>query len=142
MLCLRLRDGVRLWKTYARPRPGARGAVLLRGEPLFLRDGFGERVIVGGNDGMVRAFDAESGRLMWSYDAGAPVRCLPLPVQSSGRSALLVSCDGPRVWLLDAQTGEALREIRTDGATSFAPLPWKNTFYVATADGSIEKFRF
>ncbi len=142
LTCLRLRDGARLWKTYAQPRPGSREAVLLRGEPLFQRDRFGERVIVGANDGFVRGFDATKGRLLWSYYAGAPVRCLPLSLQSDGRPAVLVGCDGPQMWLLDAQSGGILRELRTDGNASFTPLAWNNAFYVATARGSVEKFRF
>lgn len=142
LTCLRLRDGARLWKTYARPRPNSRESVLLRGEPLFQRDGSGERVIVGANDGFVRAFNAADGHLLWSYDAGAPVRGLPLSLQNDGHPAVLIGCDSPQMWLLDAQTGALLREFRTDGNASFAALSWNNALYAATTRGSLEKFRF
>ena len=142
LTCLRLRDGARLWKTYARPERGALEAVLLRGQPRFQRDTFGERVIVGANDGLVRAFDAANGRLLWVFNAGAPVRSLPLSLQIDGRPATLIGCDGPQIWLLDSPSGTPLRELRTDGKASFTALLWNSALYVVTARGSVEKFRF
>ena len=143
LFCLRLRDGAKLWKTFVQPRQArSREAVLLRGEPLYQSDASGERVIVGGNDGLVRAFDAGAGRPLWSFDAGYAVRCRPLPLTFAGRPALLVGCDGPLLWLLDAYSGTPLRKLRTRDAASFGALPLDGSLFTITVGGTVEKFVF
>ena len=141
--CLRLRDGSKIWKRYAQPKAeNTQEVVLLRGEPHFERDGLGERLIVGGNDGLVRCYNASDGQLTWSFDTGYPVRCRPLAMRSNGRSAVLIACDGPQLWLFDTATGSLLHQLRTREAAPFAPVSWNNLLFVATSQGSLEKFRF
>jgi outer membrane protein assembly factor BamB len=101
--------------------------VVLRAEPLLKTYTWGTRLFVGGNDGGVRCLDARSGRVLWTFDAGAPVRCrlrsLRVPDGTqNGRDLLLVGNDSLVLFAVDARTGELAGRYEVEGKASFAPV--------------------
>ncbi|MDF2441604.1 MAG: outer membrane protein assembly factor BamB, partial [Abditibacteriota bacterium] len=126
--CLDARSGRKIWKSFVTPlEPADSNLVMLRCDPKVLSFASGQRVFVGGNDGGVRCFDARNGRLLWSFDAGHPVRgalqlfdiataTTALSADESielSRAALAVGTDGPVVWLLSANDGRPLARAAT-----------------------------
>lgn len=126
--------GQKIWKTFAAPRPGKGGAttdewlVTLRGAPTV--DLGSKTLVVGGNDGLLRAFDLDSGKPRWSLDMDGPVHFPAQLVDFENRKAFLASGDSPNIFLLDPATGFVLRRWTTpfdadlgvliDGTMAFA----------------------
>ena len=134
IMALDATTGRKIWKTFAAPRPTKRGAapsewlVTLRGAPTV--DPESKTIVVGGNDGLLRAFDLETGVLRWSLDMGGPVRFPAQLFDFEGRKAFLVSGDSPSIFLVDPANGHVLRRwitpfdadlgVLTAGAMAFA----------------------
>lgn len=111
--------GALIWKEYTG------GAVFY---PPAVAD---DRLFVGSADGRVYAFEARTGRPLWSYRVATEDRLIPIfgklmsswpvaggVVVEGGRvyaAAGLTHYDGTRVVALDAVTGEALLENNTSG---------------------------
>ena len=93
-------DGARLQRLWRAPH--ALG--LAHGSPLVT--GFGH-LVIGDDDGTVRAFEVETGRLAWSHDAGEPVlgtaASLNQPIYVPTRQHLHV---------LDANRGRSIARVR------------------------------
>lgn len=200
ILCLDARSGRILWKVFAQPLPkveaanASRGAsnsetphdaagdvplggseagaeaILLRGEPLLKTYRWGTQLVLGGNDGGVRCLDARDGRLLWTFDTGAPVRCRPrslrlgapgqavtgslsAPRATSARDAvsdagrgedardlLLVGSDGPAAFALEARTGALVWRFDTQGAASDTPHLHDDRLLIVTRDGYAQSF--
>ena len=146
VVCLDLKTGKKIWKTFAQPLPGVHGnaSVLLRSEPMFKAYSWGERLIVGGSDGVVRSFDAHDGRLVWAFDAGAPVRCRPQAVRLNAsygqRDIILSGCDDAALYALDAQTGALLWKYRTNSPAYAGAVVLGQHVLSVSADGSVQSF--
>ncbi len=146
--CLDLKTGQKIWKKFAFSRnPHANEIVLLRGEPLFRRYKFGEVVVLGGSDGMVRCFTANDGTLLWQFDAGAPVRARPLPLlqnqsDSSTRELLLIGCDSALLPVLDPESGHSICNLRASAAAPFGVAPVGEQLCTVTTTGVVEEFVF
>ena len=76
----------------------------------------GKFVFTAGDDGTVRALDASSGRVVWEYATGAPIKASPTVWQ--GR--LYVGSGNGCVYALEATTGRLL--WRFQAAPSIAVL--------------------
>ncbi|HEY0072776.1 MAG TPA: PQQ-binding-like beta-propeller repeat protein [Abditibacteriaceae bacterium] len=148
LACLDLKSGRKIWKKFALPHnPQDNELALLRGEPLFRRYAFGALVVVGSNDGLVRAFDADNGALLWEFNAGAPVRARPLPLtqeqtDSPARELLLIGCDASFLPVLDPQNGRPICKLRASQAAPFGVVSVGEQLCTVTSAGVVEQFEF
>ena len=109
VFALSAQNGEKIWKTFAvslDAKANSTGKpVVLRGAPVLL-DG---TVFVGGNDGVLRAFDAQNGDLQWSANLGAPITT---PVQSAGDLAIWARTQTGDAFVIGRASGEILRRSR------------------------------
>ncbi len=78
----------------------------------------GDRIWVGGDDGVVRCLDARDGKLMWQYATGGEMRIAPTYWQ--GR--LFAGSDDGWVYCWDAAGGKLLWRTRTAPAERLIPV--------------------
>lgn len=146
--CLDVKTGRKLWKKFARPRNSqSRELVLLRGEPMLRRYDFGAVVVLGANDGIVRCFAADDGKLLWDYDAGAPVRVRPAPLlqnlsDSYKRELIAIGCDSNFLPVLDPQSGRPICRLRASDAAPVGIIPVGEQLCTVTTSGVVEEFVF
>jgi polyvinyl alcohol dehydrogenase (cytochrome) len=75
----------------------------------------GRRVFVGSRNGMVYALDAQTGCIVWTFQADAGVRSTPVLVSDSrGRAALHFGDANAQVYSLDAATGTLTWKVKVD----------------------------
>ncbi|RYX84742.1 hypothetical protein EON83_08910 [bacterium] len=107
VFALDARTGRKIWKSFVPPRVGAKNSVVLRASPILV-DGL---LVVGGNDGGLRAFDASNGHLMWT-------RWLKQPLSEAlgkarlGERLVVVAGEKPVV-MVDAKSGQVARQLGT-----------------------------
>jgi outer membrane protein assembly factor BamB len=153
IFCLDLKTGDKTrygWKAFARPLASAPPGTLavLRAEPLFKEYSWGARLVVAGNDGGVRCFDARDGSLKWVFDAGAPVRCRPQTLRlgpanmhsSAPRDLILIGCDAPAIYALNAEDGSLAWKLRVNGPAFAGPVITEHGLLTITGDGILESF--
>jgi hypothetical protein len=145
VVALDLLNGRKLWKTFVRPLHNESAeAVVLRGEALSRSYSWGERVFVGGNDGGLRCLDASSGRELWRFEAGYPIRSRPRAVRRDElvgeRELILTGCDGPYAYAIDAATGALVWKMPTNGIASAAPQILADEVITVTREGWLEAF--
>ena len=110
VVALDAKSGAKVWKTFATPLRGADSrTVTLRGAPALWE----HTLLVGGNDGTVRAFDAPSGRPLWIRRLGGAVTLPARFVHYAGQIVASVS-DGHEIALLDLATGRVVRNLALD----------------------------
>lgn len=126
IVAVKLDDGSVAWR-----KPVFGGIV----SPLALA---GSTIIAAGSDGQLQAWNAESGKLLWSYSAGAPMFAGPATTADVVYAADLngvVHCvglaDGKRRWTLDLAKDAA---VHTPGMIYGAPLVADGRLYVATCN--------
>jgi outer membrane protein assembly factor BamB len=104
-----------LWKSFVKPAASepVDTLVSLRGTPAYFPEL--HAVVVGGNDGAVRALDSETGAVRWTFDTGYPVHSKPRLLNLHGRPAVLVGGDGPELWAIDAENGHATNRWKLAG---------------------------
>lgn len=121
--------------------PGVSG---LRSSPVFV----GSTLFYpAGASGRLLALDAESGCILWDYDAGAPLRSsATLGDQlEDGRRPLFVSDEWARLHAVDARTGEAMWTISgavdPEAATRLtgAMLAWRDRVYVPVSASGVQR---
>lgn len=123
---LSLSDGASLWKFVLmdekRNRPSKDP---VEGSACVL----GDRVFFAATDGVIRAFEAASGKALWTYDTRGEIRGGLTPFSSSGKGdsdAILSVGYGGLVVAVSAHTGEKLWEYEAggpvNGAASVSPL--------------------
>ena len=95
--CLDARTG-RIWWRH-QLAPDAPTSVILRAAPVAI----GENLIVGGNDGVLRALNANDGKARWTTELNAPIRAF-YATKSGEKSAILATTDR-EILLIDAATG-------------------------------------
>jgi outer membrane protein assembly factor BamB len=118
-----VRTGRTLWRHGAGP---------VEASPLVV----GGTVIVGSWDGRVRALDAATGALRWSFPTGGPIKA---GASLAGRNAIVGSYDGS-LYALDERTG-ALRWAAAVGARFYAtPAVAGGRVIDATTDGVVHAF--
>jgi len=148
VFCLDLKTGRyrngKGWMAEAQPVSAATPHVMLRGEPLFKEYSWGSRLVVGGNDGGVRCFDARNGNLQWTFEAGDAVRCRPRTLRwgppNAERDLLLIGQDGPAIYILDAHDGSLLWKLHTDGSAFAGPVPTGTSWLTVTGNGVLQSF--
>lgn len=140
--------GGRGWKSFATPRPSTLihgSAYLLPVELVSLRsppvlDGGAGRVLVGGNDGGLRCFEAQTGKLLWIYATGYPIRLPVKIVTIEGKSVYLLAPDAPELLALDA-AGQLYRKWRLRAQ----PVGFEvvgQEILVAQVDGTLDALTF
>ena len=99
------------WKVFVPPLPKtpADRAISFRIAPRLLSGSGLETLIIGGNDGGVRALDARNGRVRWSFAMDAPIA--DIAVAGSDVFAL---DDGGVGWRLQGVTGSPLARWQID----------------------------
>ncbi|BCM93238.1 outer membrane protein assembly factor BamB [Abditibacteriota bacterium] len=105
VFALDARTGSKIWKSFVAPRAGARNAVVLRASPVLVNG----VLVVGGNDGGLRAFDARDGHALWTRWLGQSLS-EPLGKARLGNRIVVVAGAKPVV-LVDAQSGQLVRQL-------------------------------
>jgi len=89
------------------------------------------------NSGVVQAFDAESGRLLWQTEIGTS----SFPSSGVGASKKLVAAvNGSSVYCLDPANGKLLWQKRCEKAVMGAPSATEDSVFVPLADGRMQIF--
>lgn len=70
---------------------------------------FEGRVLIGGRDGVFRALDAATGAVVWTYQAGGPIRT----TAAAAEGRVFCASEDLRAWALDASTGRLLWKSET-----------------------------
>jgi len=96
----------------------------------------GKLVVVGGRDKLVRALDASSGTVVWSYAAGARVDSSPIIV---GDRVFVGSGNG-KVLALGLATGEELWSFDTGSGINGSPAVADGRLLIGTTDGQLFAF--
>jgi outer membrane protein assembly factor BamB len=93
----------------------------------------GGRVFLGGGDGLVYAFEAADGRLLWRapLDAGVDASV------AAADGAVYALSRGDTVTALDAATGDALWETRSRFGFYASPAVGPRRLYAAAEDGTL-----
>ncbi|HEV2829085.1 MAG TPA: PQQ-binding-like beta-propeller repeat protein [Pyrinomonadaceae bacterium] len=113
--------GVTQWmRTLAMPLRGA----------LTLGNG---KLIAGGSDGKIYAFDSKNGKALWSFDYVAPFNSQPVV---SGTRVYVGSEDG-NLLALDEETGKLLWRYRTKGAVRGPVANGNEIVYFGSGDGYV-----
>ncbi len=108
VVALNASTGQKIWKTYAvglnktatpnaKPQP-----VVLRGAPVL----FGNTLLVGGNDGILRAFDSRNGHLSWTTTLSSPI---VTPAKMAGEISVFVRTQSGEAFVVGLSGGEILR---------------------------------
>lgn len=74
----------------------------------------GQRVFVGSRSGMVYSLDADTGCIVWAFEADAGVRSTPTVVQQDERSIVYFGDAHAQVYALDALTGVVVWKNKLD----------------------------
>lgn len=110
VIALNATTGAKVWKTFAAPLKGADSrTVTLRGAPALWKN----TLLVGGNDGTVRAFNAENGSPLWLCQLAGAITFPARFVQCDGQTLASVS-DAHELVLLDIETGQIVRRAALD----------------------------
>ena len=137
VVCLDGKTGRKIWKSFAAPQTQSGDKlVTLRGSPLVVEAL--DLVVVGGNDGILRAFDVATGKPRWTSPLGGALR---FPAQSlvfEGRAALLAAGEMPAIFLLDAETGSVLRRWSTRYPNSNGVVFTSKNAYALDAEGHLQ----
>ena len=98
----------------------------------------GERLFAGYRSGLLRAHDLNGrGRVLWEFDAGAPLRAAPIV---NGNTVIQATLDG-NVYGVDRTTGEQLWEISVEGGILVSPVLANGVLYIASDNGTLYALR-
>lgn len=101
--------------------------------PLYVSDlGL---VVFGSNDGMVRGYDAVTGRVLWSYLAHGAIKASFAYAQDREMIAF-GSMDGT-LHLLDARTGKRHCTVSFDAGIHSTPVIYDDVLYIGCLDRSV-----
>jgi len=126
LLCLDLASGRRVW-TFAGKFPST--DVYLFRSPAVA----GNRVFFGGTDETVRAFDLESGRLLWQRSLGTPISSGILAVGDE----LVLAVGSGALYRLDQATGAVREQFPVGGAFLGPPIAVGDSLILLGCDRSI-----
>jgi outer membrane protein assembly factor BamB len=94
------------------------------------------RLVIGGRDKLVRAFDPASGKQLWEFVTRARVDSSPV---IAGNRVFVGSSDN-RLYVLDLQTGQKQWEFDTGGAITASPAIAGGCVVIATQNGTVYCF--
>ncbi len=106
---------------------------LTHGTPLYIKEE--GMVVIGSNDGICYAYEANTGALMWRYKTDGDIKTAPA-YDAKRRLVFVASMDG-KLYALAADTGEPVFAYETGGAIYSIPLVQGDTVYVASLDKSV-----
>jgi outer membrane protein assembly factor BamB len=141
-MCLDVRNGRKIWKTFAAPArenaPKLSSATLisLRGAPAIAPGA--QIVVVGGNDGLLRAFDLGSGAARWQIKLSGTARFAAQLVTFEGDEALLCSGDGPVIFLVSARDGRVVRRWTTPFSVDYRVVASQGMALALDAEGHLQ----
>ncbi|MBW3635541.1 MAG: PQQ-binding-like beta-propeller repeat protein [Armatimonadetes bacterium] len=143
VVALEAQSGRKIWKTFAAPRSEPRrdktanaSMVMLRGAPVVAPDA--GVVVVGGNDGLLRAFDGKNGAARWSLELGGVARFAAQLVDFEGGKALLAGGDAPTIFLLDPRDGRVLRRWTTPFNADFGVMAMDGMAFALDSQGHLQ----
>jgi outer membrane protein assembly factor BamB len=108
IVALNANNGSKIWKTYAvaptqeAPASAKPQPVVLRGAPAL----FGNTLLVGGNDGVLRAYDSRNGNLSWATKLSSPIVS---PAKLAGEISVFVRTQSGESFIIGLSGGEILR---------------------------------
>ncbi|MBI2194374.1 MAG: PQQ-binding-like beta-propeller repeat protein [Planctomycetes bacterium] len=94
------------------------------------------RIVMGGRDKRVYALEADTGKLLWIFEARGRVDSSPA---IAGDDVLIGSHDG-RLYRIDLETGKERWRFEAGGAISASPAVARGRLVVGTEDGSLYCF--
>ena len=89
------------------------------------------------SNGSVTAFDAESGKLLWTRQVGVPDRAV---YEASSNDTLLFIVNGMQLYAVYKKTGETKWKLTLPGMPSASPQADDQQVYVGFVDGSVYAF--
>lgn len=92
-------------------------------------------VVIGSNDGIIYAHDAQTGAIRWNYAAEGAIKA-SVTYDSKRQSILFGSLDG-WLYMLAAQNGRLIARYKMGGGLYSTPLVQADTVYVTSLDKSI-----
>ncbi len=110
--------------------------VMLRGAPLVIAAA--GVVVLGGNDGVLRAFDLATGAPRWTQSLGGALHFAAQKLLFEGKNALLVGGEMPAIFLLDARDGTVLRRWTTPDNNSYGVAFTSQNAYSLDAAGRLQ----
>lgn len=133
------------WKSFVRPlkEHDQEQVTLLRASPLLIAPvgaGKSGRLILGGNDGGVRCFNAGDGKLIWQADLKTPISSLIAWKNLNGRDAVLVCNRSGELVLLDGENGSQLRKFSSWGERFVGATVSPQGIYGVTNKGTLLHF--
>lgn len=99
----------------------------------------GDAVVVGSDDGVVRATDRHDGHALWAFPTRGPVASSPTIIEESGLVA--IGSRDQTLYLLDLETGGLRRAIQLDAALTSVPVAVGNMLFVNDDAGTVYAFR-
>lgn len=124
VFALDARTGRKIWKSFVSPRGGgSANSVLLRAAPVVARGA----LVVGGNDGGLRAFDANDGHLLWTRWLSQSLASPLQKARLNGR-VVIIAGDAPAV-VVDAKTGVLVQRLGN------GTVAWNGQFAAADESG-------
>jgi outer membrane protein assembly factor BamB len=122
IVALDVEDGSEKWR--------AEHTGLTHGSPLYIPEE--SMVVIGSNDGLLYAYNAATGRLLWKFPTRGDIKTRPAYYKKQ-RAVLLGSMDGV-IYALSAIDGSPLYARETGAGIYSIPLVYGDTVYVASLD--------
>jgi len=95
----------------------------------------GKTVLIGTDHGELLAMDALSGKDLWAFQAGGPIRC-GISISAADGVAYFGCHDGC-LYAVDPKTGKELWRFKTGGKIESSPWPERGAVYVGSEDGAV-----
>jgi hypothetical protein len=130
------------WKSFVASDKNSKAAVLLRAAPLLVDSPNKQNklLLLGGNDGVVRALSAGTGSTLWRYRTNAPIISLLNVKIGSEPDRVLVVNRSSQLTLLDAQTGRVMRRLSGRSETFVGAALSGRYIFAATQNGALHRF--
>ena len=93
------------------------------------------KVYLGFDGGLLFAFDARTGKTLWTFRAGGAIRSSPAVSAPDG--VLYFGCHDAHLYALDANTGQAKWRFRTGGKVTSSPCVADGVVFVGSEDGHL-----
>lgn len=125
IVALSLDTGKKVWEQRTREHTHA--------PPLYIKEK--SMVVVGSNDGILRAFDAKSGAQRWEYRTSGHIKTRA--AYDAKRDTVLVGSMDGNLYIVLASDGTPLYAHRMGAGIYSTPLVYNNLAYVTSLDKSV-----